>query len=118
MIDGAITGHVWHDDGHDDEGVAVQRCERCAVRSHWPAAQWRCDMYPRRAPRLTLSGPPLHEGQFAAPYVVAPPSRCTVCLRRFRLPLRAPHTVVCSRRCGFLLRNQRVSRARSAGVRD
>lgn len=115
MIDGAVTGHVWCDDGHDDEGVAVQRCERCAVRSHWPAADWRCELYPRHGEPLSVDGEPLHDDQWASPFVPVVPRRCAQCARLYRVPVRPTATVCCSALCSHRRKVQR-DRLRRNGV--
>ena len=92
-------GHAWSDDGHLDDGAPTYRCDRCGVRSHWPAAEWRCALYPEHAPPLMLTCAALHADQWQPPYMPSPPLRCTVCARRYYVPLHATSTTVCSPSC-------------------
>lgn len=92
-------GHAWSDDGHLDDGAPTYRCDRCGVRSHWPAAEWRCALYPEHAPPLMLTCAALHADQWQPPYMPSPPLRCTVCARRYYAPLHATSTTVCSSSC-------------------
>lgn len=99
MTPTTTCGHVWADDGQLEDGTPTHRCERCAVRSHWPAAEFRCALYPDRAPPLMVTCPPLHADQWQPPYVPIPTRRCAICSRGYRTPVRQMATTVCSRNC-------------------
>lgn len=99
MTPTTTCGHAWSDDGQLDDGAPTYRCDRCGVRSHWPAAEWRCALYPEHAPPLMLTCPALHADQWQPPFMPSPPLRCTVCARRYYVPLHATSTTVCSSSC-------------------
>jgi hypothetical protein len=110
-----LYGHAWRDDGQLEDGTPTHRCVRCAVRGHWPAAEWRCALYPEHLPPLMMTRPALHADQWQPPFMPSPALPCAMCSRRFFAPLHARTTTVCSSACARARKAMR-DRARRSGA--